>query len=483
MPDLIFKSGLRVLTIWVPGGIIIGRDYGGATMKKAKKRKEKKIPGPLALDWVARDEKVISNSFTRDYPLVVESGLGTRVTDTDGNEYLDFTSGLGTTLTGHCHPDIVKAITDQANKLIHMSGTDFYYSSQIRFAEELGKMVPKLSPHKVFLSNSGAEANEAAIKLSRFATKRPQFIAFQGGFHGRTMGALSLTGSKVAQKKSFFPMMPGVTHVPYPNCYRCPINLKYPSCQIACVDMIQDEVFKTTLPPEEVAAIFIEPIQGEGGYVVPPRDYFKKLKALADQFGILIVTDEVQSGSGRTGRFLAIEHFGITPDIVTLAKGIASGMPLGVTVSRSSLMTWGPGSHANTFGGHPISCETALKTLELLQNGLMENAARVGAYLLKALQEMKLKHRLIGDVRGLGLMIGVELVKDKESKERAVEERNEIIGACFKKGFLIVGCGQNTIRLIPPLLITEKEGDEGLAIFEEALHETEQKRFPLKRVV
>lgn len=452
-------------------------------MKKEKKGKEKKISGPLALDWVARDEKVISNSFTRYYPLVVESGRGARVTDTDGNEYLDFTSGLGTALTGHCHPEIVKAITDQAGKLIHMSGTDFYYSSQIRFAEELGKMIPEMVPQKAFLSNSGTEANEAALKLARYASKRPQFIAFQGAFHGRTMGALSLTGSKTVQKRSFFPMMPGVTHVPYPNCYRCPINLKYPSCQIACVDMIREEVFKTILPPDEVAAIFIEPVQGEGGYLVPPPDYFKKLKILADEFGILIVTDEVQSGSGRTGRFLAIEHFGITPDIVTLAKGIASGMPLGVTLSRASLMTWGPGSHANTFGGHPLSCEAALKTLELLRNGLMENAARVGAYLLKRLQEMKLKRRLIGEVRGLGLMIGVELVKDKESKERAVEERNELIEACFKKGFLILGCGQNTVRLIPPLVITEKEGDEALALFEEALHETEQKIFPLKKGV
>lgn len=465
-------------------------------MKKEKKQKSgtgkptlkqkvpgKNLPGPKALEWVTRDEKVISNSFTRYYPLVAESGQGARVTDIDGYEYLDFTSGLGTALTGHCHPQIVSVIAEQAKKLIHMSGTDFYYSSQIRFAEEIGAMIPDLMPHKVFLSNSGAEANEAALKLARFAKKRPQFIAFQGAFHGRTMGALALTGSKMVQKQSFFPMMPGVTHVPYPNCYRCPINLKYPDCQIACVDLIRDEVFKTTVPPEEVAAIFIEPIQGEGGYVVPPPDYFKKLKALADEYGILIVADEVQSGSGRTGRFLAMEHFGISPDIVTLAKGIASGMPLGATISRNSLMSWGPGSHANTFGGHPISCEAALKTLELLRGGLMENAARMGNYLLERLRAMKSKYRLIGDVRGLGLMIGIELVKNRETKERAIEEKNEVIQACFRKGFLTVGCGENTIRFIPPVIITKKEADEALSLFEEALYETEQKRFPLKKVV
>lgn len=277
--------------------------------------------------------------------------------------------------------------------------------------------------------------------------------------------------------------MPGVTHVPYPNCYRCPINLKYPSCQVACVDTIKEEILKTTIPPDEVAAIFVEPIQGEGGYVVPPPDYFKKLKTIADEYGILIVADEVQSGSGRTGRFLAMEHFGISADIVTLAKGIASGMPLGVTISRESLMAWGPGSHANTFGGHPISCEAALKTLELLKNGMMDNAARMGNYLLERLRTMKSKYRLIGDVRGLGLMIGIELVKNRETKERAIEERNEVIQACFRKGFLIVGCGENTIRFIPPVIISLKEADEALSLFEEALYETEQKRFPLKKVV
>ncbi|HXN07862.1 MAG TPA: acetyl ornithine aminotransferase family protein [Nitrospiria bacterium] len=460
-----------------------GRNPPGSQeiMMKPAVRKEA-IPGARALEWVARDEKIISKSYTRTYPLVAESGRGARVTDVDGHEYLDFTSGLGTSLTGHCHPEIVKAIVDQAQKLIHMSGTDFYYASQIRLAEEIGSMMPGLAPQRVFFSNSGAEANEAAIKLARYAAKRPQFIAFQGAFHGRTMGALSLTGSKTVQKKSFFPMMPGVTHVPYPNCYRCPINQTYPSCGVACVDTIR-EVLKTTLPPDEVAAIFVEPVQGEGGYVVPPPDFFKKLKSLADEFGILIVADEVQSGSGRTGKFLAIEHFGVVPDIVTLAKGIASGMPLGITVSRDSLMTWGPGSHASTFGGHPISCEAALKTLQLLREGLMENAARVGSYILKKLQEMKLKHRLIGDVRGLGLMIGIELVKDRETKERAVDERNEVVQTCFKKGFLIVGCGQNTVRFLPPVIITEKDADRALSLFEEALTEIEQRRFPVKKIV
>ncbi|MBI1822448.1 MAG: acetyl ornithine aminotransferase family protein [Nitrospirae bacterium] len=454
-------------------------------MKKGFKKIEgaKKVPGQKAKEWVQRDEKIISKSFTRNYPLVVEKGQGAFITDVDQNEYLDFTSGLGTCVTGHCHPEVVSVITEQAKKLIHMSGTDFYYTAQIKLAEEIASLMPGQEPQRVFFSNSGAEANEAAMKLARYASKRFQFIAFQGAFHGRTMGALSLTGSKTVQRQSFGPLVPGVTHVPYPNCYRCPINLKYPSCGIACVDYIKDEVFKTTVPPEEVAAIFIEPIQGEGGYVVPPIDFFIKLKKLADEFGILLVTDEVQSGSGRTGKFLAIEHFNVTPDIVTLAKGIASGMPLGVTVSKASLMTWGPGSHANTFGGHPISCVASSKTLELLKNGLMENATKIGDYLLGRLKEMKENHCLIGDVRGIGLMIGIELVKDQETKERAISERNEIVQACFQKGLLILGCGQNTVRLIPPLVITREDADIALGLFEESLTEVEKKSVKLREVV
>jgi 4-aminobutyrate aminotransferase len=454
-------------------------------MKKGFKKIDgsKKLPGPRAKEWVKRDEQVISKSYTRSYPLVAESGEGAYVTDVDQFEYLDFTSGLGTCVTGHCHPDIVKVITDQAKKLIHVSGTDFYYTSQIQLAEEVASLMPGKEPQRVFFSNSGTEANEAAMKLARFGTKRQQFIAFQGAFHGRTMGSLSLTGSKTVQRQSFSPLVPGVTHVPYPNCYRCPINLKYPLCEIACVDFIKDEVFRTTVPPEEVAAIFVEPIQGEGGYIVPPVDYFKKLKKLADAFGILLVTDEVQSGSGRTGKFLAIEHFNVVPDIVTLAKGIASGMPLGITVSKASLMTWGPGAHASTFGGHPISCVASLKTLELLKNGLMDNAATVGNYILARLNQMKDKHRLIGDVRGIGLMIGIELVKDRETKEKAIEERNGIIQACFQKGLMVVGCGQNTLRFIPPLVITKEDADIALGLFEESLSEIEKKPAKLKEVV
>ncbi|MHB8482311.1 MAG: acetyl ornithine aminotransferase family protein [Nitrospiria bacterium] len=454
-------------------------------MKKGFKKIDgtKKIPGLKAKEWVKRDEKSISRSYTRTYPLVVETGKGAYVTDVDQVEYLDFTSGLGTCVTGHCHPEIVRVITDQAQKLIHMSGTDFYYTPQIQLAEEVASMMPGKEPQRVFFSNSGTEANEAAMKLARYASKRFQFIAFQGAFHGRTMGALSLTGSKTIQRQSFGPLVPGVTHVPYPNCYRCPINLKYPSCGVACVEYIKDEIFKTTVPPEEVAAIFVEPIQGEGGYVVPPSDFFIKLKKLAEEFGILLITDEVQSGSGRTGRFLGIEHFNVTPDIVTLAKGIASGMPLGVTVSTASLMTWGPGAHASTFGGHPISCVASLKTLELLKNGLMENAEKVGNYLLGRLKGIKEKHRLIGDVRGIGLMIGIELVRDKETKERAIPERNEVVQACFQKGLLVLGCGQNTVRFIPPLVITREDADIALGLFEESLTEVEQKSVTLKKVI
>ena len=425
------------------------------------------LPGPEAQKVLEKDRQFISQSYTRVYPLVVKKAQGLWVEDVDSNRFLDFTSGIAVCNTGHCHPQVVAAIRRQAEQLIHMSGTDFYYEAQSNLAEKLAEIMPGSKEKRVFFGNSGAEAIEAALKLARYHTKRSRIIAFLGAFHGRTMGALSLTASKVIQEKGFFPLVPGITHVPYAYCYRCPAHSAYPGCGCACVEWIREDLFKRSLPPEEVAAIFVEPIQGEGGYIVPPPEFHQKLFKLARDFGILFVVDEVQSGMGRTGKMLAIEHWDLVPDIVALAKGIASGMPLGAMVSQSEVMTWIPGSHASTFGGNPISCQAALATIELLQGGLIQNAASMGEYILGQLRELQKRFPLIGDIRGKGLMIGVELVKDPVTKEKAIEERNRIIQACFEKGLLILGCGENVFRLIPPLIITKAEADTALTILEE----------------
>ena len=352
-----------------------------------------------------------------------------------------------------------------------MSGTDFYYPPQIELAETLDRLTPwQGTGCKVYYGNSGAEAVEAAFKLARRHTRRELNIAFFGGFHGRTMGALSLTASKAVQKKQYYPMVPGVTHIPYPYCYRCPYHLTYPTCEIACVGWLEDMLFKTILPPEEVAAIFVEPIQGEGGYVVPPPEFHRKLHQVARQYDILYVTDEVQSGMGRTGTMFAMEHFGVTPDIISIAKGVASGMPLGAMLARSDIMDWEPGSHASTFGGNPVSCAAALATIRLLENGLMANATAMGERLRTGLREIQKSVECVGDVRGMGLMVGVELVKDRTDKERAVEWRNDVIQAAFQKGLLLLGCGENSIRFCPALTVNSEEIDTCLSIFEEALH-------------
>jgi len=425
------------------------------------------LPGPEAKKVLVKDRQFISQSYTRVYPLVVKKAQGVWVEDVDSNRFLDFTSGIAVCNTGHCHPQIVAAIRRQAEQLIHMSGTDFYYEAQSNLAGKLAEIMPGPKEKRVFFGNSGAEAIEAALKLARYHTKRSRIIAFLGAFHGRTMGALSLTASKVIQERGFSPLVPGITHVPYAYCYRCPVHSAYPGCGCACVEWIREDLFKRSLPPEEVAAIFVEPIQGEGGYIVPPPEFHQKLFKLARDFGILFVVDEVQTGMGRTGKMLGIEHWDLIPDIVALAKGIASGMPLGAMVSQSEVMTWIPGSHASTFGGNPISCQAALATIELLQGGLIQNAASMGDYILGQLRELQKRFPLIGDIRGKGLMIGVELVKDPVTKEKAVEERNRIIQACFEKGLLILGCGENVFRLIPPLIITRKEADTALTILEE----------------
>lgn len=439
-----------------------------------------KPPGPEARAFLKRDSKYISPSSARAYPLVVRRAKGTMVEDVDGNRYLDFTAGVAVTGTGHCHPDVVRAINEQAGELLHMSGADFFNPLQIELAEKLGQLCPGPSggsgpatPKRVFFSNSGAEAVEAAIKLVRHYTGRPYILAFTGGFHGRTMGALSLTASKPIHKKGFAPFVPNVIHVPYAYCYRCSYGVAHPKEELACVRFIEEELFRNYVPPEEVAAVFVEPIQGEGGYIVPPKAFLKDLSALCKKYDILLVADEVQSGMGRTGKMLAIEHFGVEPDVVCLAKGIASGLPLGATVARQEIMEWPPASHASTFGGNPVSCRAALVTMELLKDGLMDNATEIGDYLLKGLEGLYKSHPIIGDVRGKGLMIGIELVKDRDTKERAVEERDKIVQWAFEKGLLLLGCGRNSIRFAPPLIITRKEADTALSILDEVLRGVE----------
>lgn len=432
------------------------------------------LPGPEARKVLEKDQKYVSQSYTRIYPLVVKRAMGVMVEDVDSNRFLDFTSGIAVCNTGHCHPEVVEAIKAQAEQFIHMSGTDFYYDVQSTLAQKLSEITPGPKEKRVFFGNSGAEAIEAALKLARYHTKRPRVLAFLGAFHGRTMGALSLTASKVIHERGFSPLVPGITHIPYAYCYRCPYHLQYPKCEVDCVDWIREDLFKRSIPPEEVAAIFVEPIQGEGGYVVPPLEFHQKLYELAKEFGILYVVDEVQTGMGRTGKMMAIEHWAVVPDIIALAKGIASGMPLGATVSQAEVMDWVPGSHASTFGGNPISCQAALTTIRLLEEGLIQNAEKIGGYILEKLKGLQEQLDLIGEVRGKGLMIGVELVRDQKTKEKATEERNRVIQACFEKGLLILGCGENTIRLIPPLIITKQEADTALEILEEVLKRVER---------
>jgi len=430
------------------------------------------VPGPNARKYIEMDSRYISPSYTRSYPFVMSHGKGSEVWDVDGNRFIDFNAGIAVVATGHSHPEVVKAIQEQAEKFIHMAGTDFYYPQEIELAKKLNEIRPMKEEVKVFLTNSGTESVESAIKLARYVTGRPRFIAFLGGFHGRTMGSLAFTASKAVQRARFFPMMPGVVHVPFPNPYR-PL-LRGDDQGEAVLDYIENVIFKTIAPPEEVAAFLVEPIQGEGGYVVPPESFFPGLRKLADEHGILIIVDEVQSGMGRTGKMYAIEHTGIEPDIYTMAKGIASGMPLGAMAARKSLMTWVPGAHGNTFGGNPVSCVASLKTIELLQNGYMENARVVGEYLMGRLKEMQQSHPSIGDVRGRGLMVGVELVLDRETKEPAHDLRDKVVDEAFKRGLLLLGCGTSTIRISPALNITREIVDEALEILDVALGEAEK---------
>ncbi|MGB6690970.1 MAG: acetyl ornithine aminotransferase family protein [Terracidiphilus sp.] len=434
------------------------------------------VPGPKARAAVAADERLISPSYTRSYPLVARRGHGIRVEDVDGNEFLDFAAGIAVVSTGHCHPEVVAAIQKQAAELIHISGTDFFHQPLTDLAERLSAIAPMPGPHRFFYGNSGAEAIECALKLARYHTGRQHVISFFGAFHGRTMGALSLTASKPQQKRRFAPLMPGVTHVPFPYAYRAGISdpKAAEEYSLNCARYIEEKLFKTILPAEEVAAIFVEPVQGEGGYVVAPDNFLRELRSICTRHGILLVADEVQSGAGRTGKWWAIEHSGVEPDIVCMAKGIASGMPLGICMSRAEIMDWVPGSHASTFGGNPICLAAAQATVGVLEREGIANAAHVGEFILERVRGWKQKHPLVGDVRGRGLMIGIELVKDKTTREPAAALRNRVETLAFERGLLVLGCGESSIRLCPPLIVNEHEATVALDILEEALAAAEK---------
>jgi 4-aminobutyrate aminotransferase len=429
------------------------------------------LPGPKAQAIIHRDEAVLSPSYTRGYPLVVARGEGVMIEDVDGNRFLDCNAGIAVVATGHCHPKVVAAIREQAGKLIHMSGTDFYYENMVELAEKLAALAPGGFAKRIYFGNSGTEAMEAALKMARYHTGRGQFVAFFGAFHGRTMGSLALTGSKAIQKKGFFPIMQGAHHVPYAYCYRCAYGKTRDSCSVECVKAIEDTLFRQTLPAEEVAAIVVEPVQGEGGYVVPPQKFFDELRRVAERHGILLIFDEIQSGMGRTGKMFAADHFGVAPDILTLAKGIASGMPLGATVARAEVMSWKPGAHASTFGGNPVCVASALATIELLEHELIDNAAKVGAHMKARLDELPERFPIVGDVRGLGLMIGIEMVRDQVTKDRAPELRDVLVEMCFERGVLVLGAGPNTVRICPPLVITKDQADFAVDTIEQCLRE------------
>jgi len=428
-----------------------------------------KLPGAKAKALIERDRAVISPSYPRSIPLVIDHGKGCNIWDVDGNRFLDFAAGIAVNSTGHSHPKVVKAIQEQAEKFIHIS-SDFYHEPWIALGEKLNEIAPFGEDAVSFMNNSGTEAIETAIKLARYHTRRMNFIGFTGAFHGRTMGAVTFTASKPIYHRGFYPLMNGVVHAPYPNPYR-PILERCPGEDYGetVVRYIEEEILGRILPPDEVAGILVEPIQGEGGYVVPPPGFFPALRALCDKYGILLIVDEVQSGMGRTGKWWAIEHFGVEPDILTTAKGIASGMPLGACIARKSVMDWPRGSHGNTFGGNPLACAAALATIDLIEHEYLQNAATVGQYALESLREIMNRHVSIGDVRGIGLMIGVEFVKDRASKVPAHEFTERVVELAFERGLILLSCGKSVIRIAPPLCITKAEIDEGLKIFEEAI--------------
>jgi 4-aminobutyrate aminotransferase len=431
------------------------------------------LPGPKGQRIVEADAQFVTPSYPRpSFKLVADYAEGVWVTDVDGNLFLDCNAGVAVCSTGHCHPEVVRAIQDQAARLIHMCGTDYYYRHMPELAQVLDRLVPVPSPTRTHFANSGTEAVETALKLAMHATGREKFIGFFNSFHGRTLGSLSLTSSKVAQRRGFKRQALDVVHVPYPNVFRDPFTGERTDAETVsrrCLDWIEGRLFKTTTPPEEVAGIVVEAVQGEGGYVPAPKEFLHGLRRICDEHGILLIVDEVQSGFGRTGRMFACEHYDLKPDIITLAKGIASGLPMGACVARAGLMDWKPGAHASTFGGNPVAIAAALKTIELLERELVANSAEVGAYMQEGLRRLMQKHDCIGDVRGLGLMIGVEFVTLKASHEPAPVLRDRVETECFNRGLIVLGAGYNTIRFSPPLILTRENVDVALELFEEAI--------------
>jgi 4-aminobutyrate aminotransferase len=428
-------------------------------------------PGPNARAIIDRDAAWTSTSYIKEYPLVVSRGSGAMIEDVDGNRYLDFMAGIAVASTGHAHPKVVAAVQNAASRFLHICGTDFYYETMAVLCERLARIAPGQSKKRVFLTNSGAEAVEGAIKLARNSTRRPALIAFDGAFHGRTYGAMSLTSSKAVQRAGYGPMLPEVYHVPYANRFRCQYCRGGPECTLECVSSIETELFARRLHPRDVAAIFVEPIQGEGGYVVPPRGFLGALRQLCDRHGILLVIDEIQSGIGRTGKMFACEYEGVEPDVLLTAKGLGSGMPIGAIIAREDIMKWGPGAHGSTFGGNPVCCAAALATLDLVEGGLLANANVMGERLMSGLRRLAERHETIGDVRGLGLMIGVEFVTDRASRAPAPKLVHDLVQRAFQRGLLLLGAGKSALRLAPPLVIDEHDVDTALGIIDEEIGE------------
>jgi 4-aminobutyrate aminotransferase len=410
----------------------------------------------------------------RDYPLVAERGYGAIVEDPDGNAFLDFAAGIAVCSTGHCHPKVVEAIQKQAAELIHIAGNDFYHRHMPQLAERLVKTMPKPQAYRVFFGNSGTEAVEGAIKLARYATKRDKLIAFYGCFHGRTLGSLSLTASKNTQRKGFGTLLGGVEHIPYPYAYRCALGHTKETCGGEIIELLEQQIFKRLFAPEEVAAIIVEPIQGEGGFIPAPSFFLQELQRISNRHGIVLIVDEVQAGMGRTGKWWAYDHAGITPDIVLTAKGIASGMPISAFMAKESIMQWKPGAHGSTYGGNPVCIAAALATMELIEGGLMANAKKVGDYIFGKINEWPQRFKTVGEVRGKGLMIGVEFVRDQKTKEKAADLRDRVVDSAFHRGLLTLGSGENSIRLSPPLIIDEEQADGAIRIMEESIREAEK---------
>ena len=438
-----------------------------ATLEVKTPRLITALPGPKAKQVIEADAKFMSPSFTREYPLVAKKGHGAIVEDVDGNSFLDFAAGIAVCSTGHCHPKVVEAIQRQAAELIHISGTDFYHHHLPQLAERLVATMPGKEHKKVFFCNSGTEAVEGAIKLARYATKRDKLIAFYGCFHGRSIGSLSLTASKNTQRKGFGSLLAGVEHIPFPYAYRCAHGHTSETCGTEILELLEQQMFKRLFAPEEIAAIIIEPIQGEGGYLPAPAFFLQELQRICNRHGILLIAEEVQSGVGRTGKWWAYEHAGIEPDILCTAKGLASGMPLGAFIAKESLMTWKPGSHGSTFGGNPVCIAAAMATIDLIESGYMENARKMGEYIFARILNWPQRFKIVGDVRGKGLMIGIEIVRDQKTKEKAADLRNQIVNGAFQKGLLTLSAGENSIRISPPLLIDQEQTDSAIGTLEE----------------